>query len=155
MYHRGAPRPPCRMPRTMRGPCAAFRGGVRPAPNQPGCTKGDSVRHWCSPRRPSKQGGGSVAAIGVVPTRRLGLLAAFALAVLALLIPLAAAQVAQAADEPTPPAAFAPPSLESRSLTLQPRVRLRTLCYAPLVGDWRNVDTHTRAMTRVIVDHHC
>lgn len=88
------------------------------------------------------------------PAGRLGLLTALTLVAAALAAPVAASAAQR------PPRLDAPPApAKSLAKKLPGRHKAPTahaaLCSAPLTGDWHNIDSNTRAMTRALVDFTC
>jgi hypothetical protein len=96
---------------------------------------------------------------GVPPRRyvRLALTAALAVSVCAA-VPVAgaAAAPAKSAHRLAPPKAH-PPKKPKRSVRLKHSraIAHASLCSAPLVGDWHNINASTNAMTRALVSFTC
>ena len=63
---------------------------------------------------------------------------------------------ASAASPSRPPGAAKPakPGKHALAQALRPRAQA-ALCSAPLTGNWRNINSSTNAMTRVVVDYTC
>jgi hypothetical protein len=63
---------------------------------------------------------------------------------------------ASAASPSRPPAAAKPAKPGKHALAQARRPRAQAaLCSAPIAGDWRNINSATNAMTRVVVDYTC
>jgi hypothetical protein len=88
------------------------------------------------------------------------LLMGLAVSVVAASAPAAAAAPAakQAAKRVSPPKVSTPPKQSSSSRAKHRRstpVARAALCSAPLVGDWRNINANTNAITRALVTFTC
>jgi len=86
------------------------------------------------------------AGLGVALVLKLGATAAASI--------LPAAEAAPVTAAKRPGAAKAPPRKSARALPSSPTARASS-CYAPMVGDWRNINASTNAMTRAVVDFDC
>jgi hypothetical protein len=96
---------------------------------------------------------------GVTPrlSVRMALTAALAVAVIAA-VPAAGAAAAPAKpSHRLAPTKAHPPKKPKRSVRLKHRgpIARASLCSAPMVGDWRNINASTNAMTRALVSFTC
>jgi hypothetical protein len=86
-----------------------------------------------------------------IPAGRIGLLTVLALLAGALMVPLSASAAAERPSRADAPPRPAKTLLKKRKA---PTARAAS-CYAPMAGDWHNIDSSTRAMARAVVDFTC